>query len=115
VLAGSPRNEYPDVICLQELTQRHFTLFFMPRLAAAGFQGVFQPPAGFNGAKRTRAECVGVGTFFRASEYTLTAQTGVRFSNMVEPNAAIQQIARRRGPKGKKRIMSRYVLQTLTI
>lgn len=72
------RDTKGDIICLQEVQTDHYNTFYVPKLAAMGFKGVYK--------KRTGNKCDGCAIFFRHSKFDLKESIAVEYS---KPNVEL--------------------------
>ncbi|XP_057372122.1 protein angel homolog 2-like isoform X2 [Daphnia carinata] len=71
-------NTYADILCLQEVQSDHYDTFYVPRLTAMGFKGVYK--------KRTGNKRDGCAIFFRHSKFELKKSIPVEYC---KPNVEI--------------------------
>ncbi|KAI9550997.1 hypothetical protein GHT06_000238 [Daphnia sinensis] len=64
-------NTYADILCLQEVQADHYDTFYVPRLTAMGFKGVYK--------KRTGNKRDGCAIFFRHSKFELKKSIPVEY------------------------------------
>lgn len=64
-------NTYADILCLQEVQTDHYDTFYVPKLTAMGFKGVYK--------KRTGNKRDGCAIFFRHSKFELKKSIPVEY------------------------------------
>ncbi|XP_065176276.1 protein angel homolog 2-like [Sycon ciliatum] len=89
-----------DIVCLQEVEQKHFTEHFLPRLRDQGYAGVFM--------SRTGRKTDGCATFYRTSCFKLVGQKFVEYRKkdchlLDRDNVAVLLLLESVSPMGSRR------------